>query len=398
MKITIGISSGIAAFKILDLIPMLQKKGHEVQVIMTRAATHMISVKDVEKIIKNKVHVELFEKNFNYKEILKDRTVDHIEIAKNTDLFVIAPATANTIAKMANGQADDFLTTTILATLAPVLVVPSMNTNMWNHMATQKNLKVLTAFGYTIMNPDSGWLACGTQGMGRLPEIETIAKEIEIMTTYASRLKGKKILVTAGGTTEPIDSARVLTNKSTGKMGVAIAEVCYKQGADVLLVRAENAVTTNLPIEQLTFQTAADLKDILQRRVLAFDTIIHAAAVSDYTVEELSGKMDSNEPMTLELQPSEKIINNIKEWNPHIQLIGFKAIHGINENTLADVLKEKFTDTKADYFIANDISRRDIAFGSDKNEVYIVAKSGKPTTIEKSSKKNIAEEIVRLLL
>lgn len=188
MLITIGISSGIAAFKIVELIPMLQKKNHEVQVMMTHGASNMISVKEVEKLTKKKVFIDLFEKDFDYKEILKERKVDHIEIAKHTDLFVIAPATANTMAKLANGITDDFLTTTILATVAPVLVVPSMNTNMWNHPATQKNMKILTQFGYSVMTPDSGWLACGTQGTGRLPEISKIAEEIEILTTAATKL------------------------------------------------------------------------------------------------------------------------------------------------------------------------------------------------------------------
>lgn len=396
MKITIGISSGIAAFKILDLIPLLKKQGHETQVILTHSAQEMISVKEVETLTKNKVWTTLFEKDFNYKEVLKERKVEHIGVATDTDLFVIAPATANTIAKLAHGIADDFLTTTILATVKPILVVPSMNTHMWNHPATQKNVKILQQFGYSVMTPNSGWLACGVQGVGRLPEVAEIASEIDLMTKNASRFKGKKVLITVGGTSEPIDSARVLTNKSTGKMGVALAESYYKQGADVLLVRAENSISTDLPIEQVTFVTAQDLHNILERRSVEFDTIIHAAAVSDYTVEQFDGKIDSAQAVSLELLPTPKILNEIKKWNPHAQLIGFKAVHGISEDLFGS-LDEKFTDSQADFFIVNDISRNDIGFSSDENEVYVVSKDKKVTKIDKNSKKEIAKEIINLI-
>ncbi len=396
MKITIGISSGIAAFKMLELIPLLQKNGHEVQVILTHSAKEMISVKEVEKLTGKKVFTTLFEKDFDYKEVLKERKVEHIDVATDSDLFIIAPATANIIAKLANGIADDFLTTTILATVKPVLVVPSMNTNMWNHLATQKNLKILQQFGYSVMSPNSGWLACGVQGVGRLPEVTDIASEIELMTTFASRFKGKKILVTAGGTSEPIDSARVLTNKSTGKMGVALAEAYYKQGADVLLVRAENSIQTMLPIEQVTFDTAQKLLNILERRSPEFDILIHAAAVSDYTVEQHAGKIDSSENVSLELHTAPKIINEIKKWNPHIQLIGFKAVHGVNEENIYELVQQKFEDSEADFIIVNDISRKDIGFSSEDNEVYVVSKNKKITKIDKNTKKNIALEIINL--
>ncbi|HRN70036.1 MAG TPA: bifunctional phosphopantothenoylcysteine decarboxylase/phosphopantothenate--cysteine ligase CoaBC [Candidatus Woesebacteria bacterium] len=396
MKITVGISSGIAAFKILDLIPLLKKQGHSIQVILTNSAQKMVSIKEVEKLTGNKVFTTLFEKDFDYKEVLKERKVEHIEVAKDTDLFVIAPATANIISKLAQGLADDFLTTTILATDKPILVVPSMNTNMWNHPATQKNLKIIQQYGYVVMTPDNGWLACGVQGVGRLPEVEETCAEIEIMSKNTSRFKGKKVLVTAGGTSEPIDSARVLTNKSTGKMGVALAETFYKQGADILLVRAENAVSTNLPIEQVSFVTFQDLYDILERRSLEFDIIVHAAAVSDYTVDQKRGKIDSSENLSLELLSTPKILNEIKKWNPRVQLIGFKAVHGIAEDIFGS-LDEKFETSQADFFIVNDISRKDIGFGTDENEVYVVSKDKKVTKIDKNSKKEVVKNIIDLI-
>ncbi len=398
MKITIGISSGIAAYKILDLIKILKDKGYDITVIMTTSATKMISVSDVEKETGNKVYSNLFDKNFSYKQILKDRKVDHIDIAKNTDLFIIAPATANTVAKLANGIADDFLTTTILATLSPVLVCPSMNTNMWFHPATQKNIKTLMSYGYFVMDPESGDLACGTVGLGRLPKIENIAAEAEKILTMKQSLKGKKIIVTAGGSIEEIDSARVLTNRSTGKMGVAIAEECFRRGADVLLVRSESSIMTHLPVKQMTFQTAHDLEAILQKEIPHYDIVIHAAAVSDFTINKIEDKLDSEKPMSLTLQPTKKIINEIKKWNPKITLIGFKAVHGIDKTKLKIAIEKKFKQTNADYLIVNDISRDDVGFGTDDNEVYIVSKNENTKKINKSSKKEIAEKIIKITL
>lgn len=397
MNITIGISSGIAAFKILDLIPLLQKKGHTVQVILTTSAQEMVSVEQLKKLTNSKVFTTLFEKDFNYKEVLKDRVVEHIEIAKNTDLFVLAPATANLVAKLANGIADDFLTTTILATVKPILVVPSMNTNMWNHPATQRNLKIIQQYGYHVMTPNSGWLACGVQGVGRLPEVLEIAEEIEIILQNATKLKGQKVIVTAGGTSEAIDSARVLSNRSSGKMGIALAEACFRMGAEVLLVRSVQSKSAPLPIQQITFQSAKNLEEILKSKVKEFNYLIHAAAVSDFFPESFDGKIDSSKEITLTLKPTEKIINKIKIWNPEIYLMGFKAVHKVNENSLVNDLREKFEESRADAFIVNDISRNDIGFGVDENEVYIVGKDGKIEKIEKDSKRKIAKIIINSL-
>src|SRR3989344_3211600 len=394
MKITLGISSGIAAYKILDLAKILKSKGHDVNVIMTPNAAKMISVKEIEKITGNKVYVKLFEDNFDYKKILKDRKVDHIDIAKNTDLFVIAPATANTIAKLAQGIADDFLTTTILATTSPILICPSMNTNMWFHFATQKNIEELNRYGYYVMDPESGELACGTEGLGRLPKIENIAKEAEKILNLSKNLKGEKIVITAGGTIESIDSARVITNRSSGKMGVAIAEVAYRQGADVLLVRSKSSIKTYLPIKQKIFLTAKDLEKILEKEVVNFDVIIHTAAVSDFTTEKLEDKIDSTKTFTLKLKPTKKIINEIKKWNPYIKLIGFKAVHGIDQTKLKQAVQEKFKQTEADYLIVNDISRNDVGFDTDDNEVYIFSKKEMVKKIEKTAKKEIAKQII----
>lgn len=398
MKITLGISSGIAAYKILDLIHILKEKGLEVQAILTESATKMISIADVEKVTDNKVYTTLFEKDFDYKKILEERKVDHIEVAKNTDLFIIAPATANTVAKLAQGITDDFLTTTILATTSPVLICPSMNTNMWFHEATQTNIHKLMKYGYYVMDPESGDLACGTEGMGRLPKIEEIANETETILETKQSMKGKKVIVTAGGTIEPIDSARVLTNRSSGKMGLELANECFRRGAEVLLVRSAQSAESRLPIQQITFQSAKNLENILKDNVKKFNYLIHAAAVSDFTIEKIEDKLDSAKPINLSLKPTLKIINEIKKWNPSITLIGFKAVHGIDEKKINQITEKKFKETQADYIVVNDISRDDVGFGTDDNEVYIVSKEGSVNKIDKDSKRKIAQKIIEFTI
>ncbi len=394
MNIPICISSGIAAYKITGLIKIIKSKGHSITVILTESAAKMISVEEIKKLTDNPVYSKLFDDKFDYKKVLKERKVDHIDLAKNTDLFIVAPATANTIAKLASGISDDFLTTTVLATLSPVLICPSMNTNMWFHEATQKNIKTLVTYSYYVIDPESGDLACGTVGLGRLPKIEAIAKEAESILNTSKSMKGKRVIVTAGGTIEPLDSARVLTNRSSGKMGVALAEECYRRGAEVLLVRSSSSVSSSLPIQQNTFQSAKNLENILKKNVKLFNYLFHAAAVSDFTTEKIENKLDSAKPVNLTLTPTPKIINEIKRWNPKIKLIGFKAIHGINQIKLKKIVQEKFKQTDADYIVVNDISRNDVGFGTDDNEVYIFSKKGMIKKIDKTSKKEIAKEIL----
>lgn len=392
--IVLGISSGIAAHKVLELIDKLRQDGSDVTVIMTQSACSMISVEEVEKVSGNTVYTSLFPQNFDREKILKERIVDHIEVAKKADLLVIAPATANTIAKIANGIADDFLTTTLLATLAPVLICPSMNTNMWYHPAVQENITKLQNRGYSILYPESGELACGTEGVGRLAAVESIHKEIKSILETSQRLAGKKIIVTAGGSQEPIDDVRVITNKSSGKMGVAIAEECYRQGAEVLLLRSTTAVQTNLPLKQELFESAGDLEKLIKDHVRSYDMIFHVAALSDYTVDKTKGKIDSKNSLTLELRPTTKIINEIKIWNPKIKLIGFKAVSNVSVEELKVKSLSKLQKSHADYIVANDVGKKEIGFNSDDNEVYIFSNNEDLIKIDRVSKKHIAKKIV----
>lgn len=386
--VVVGITSGIAAYKMLDLITLL-KKDANVIVVMTKSASLMVSKEEFEKASGNKVYIDLFEKDFDYKKILKSREVDHIKIADMVDLVVVAPATANVIAKMAHGLADNFLTTVVLATQAPVMVFPSMNVHMWENPIVQENIAKLRSRGFIISDPDSGDLACGYHGKGRLPDSKTIYSEISKVLQKTTKLKGKKIIVTAGGTIESIDGVRFITNKASGKMGVAIAEACFLQGAKTLLVRAKSSVSTRYDIKQAVFETADELSQILEKEVKSADVIFHSAAVSDFRVAgSKKRKISSRQGATLTLVPTEKIISKIKIWNPKIQLVGFKAVWG----------QEKLQESKADAVVINDVSQSDRGFESDTNEVFIIKKNGDKKKISLRSKKEIAEEMVSYLL
>ncbi|PJE62016.1 bifunctional phosphopantothenoylcysteine decarboxylase/phosphopantothenate--cysteine ligase CoaBC [Candidatus Roizmanbacteria bacterium CG10_big_fil_rev_8_21_14_0_10_39_12] len=415
--IVIGISSGIAAYKSLDLIQLLKKDNHKIYVMMTKKAMHIVSPGKIEEITGYPVFVNVFEDSFSYEQILKRKKVDHIEVAKKADIFVVVPSTANTIAKFAAGLADDFISTSILATTAPVLICPSMNDKMWHHPATQRNLKTLTSFGYEIMMPDTGSLACGTDGIGRLPDVKKIKKEIEGILLRKKLLEGKRVLVTGGGTIEPIDDARVITNRSTGKMGKAIAEASYRYGARVTYLHAHNAEPSQLPIKNLIFTTSEDLQKSLINKLKDIDIVFHVAAVSDFTVKRVGKKLSSSVPHSITLSPTKKIINEIKKINPKITLIGFKAIAFPSEAVVKRGHPERvkrpkdpentwilrvaqndsqklFTNADVDYVIVNDISRPDIGFETEENEVYIVSKDKKIKKIEKASKKDIAQKII----
>ena len=396
--IVIGISSGIAAYKIVDLIEMLLKKKHTVDVMMTQKASYMISPGKVEEMTGRQVYINLFEDNFSYEQVLKKRKVDHIELAKQADMFVIAPATANIIAKMASGIADDFLTTSLLATSSPVLICPSMNDVMWYHPATQHNLRTLESFGYEVFSPASGSLACGTEGIGRLQEPKDITHEIELILNRTQKLRGKKVLVTGGGTIEPIDDVRVITNRGSGKMGKALAEICYRYGADVTFIHSEQSVRSHLPINSIPFYSTKELAKIIEKEVKDADMLFHTAAVSDFAADKYSGKIESSKEINVELKPTPKIINKVKKWNPDIKLVGFKAITSSREEEIQKQAGKLFENAQADVVIVNDVSRHDIGFESNENEVYIVTPDAAIEKIAKASKIHIAEELLKKLL
>lgn len=393
--VILGVTSGIAAFKSVDLVNLLKQEGIDVHVILTEKAANIVSPVDLEKASGNKVHRELFETGFDYKEILNARKVDHIALADSADVFVIAPATANTLAKIANGFADDFLTTTLLAVTKPVIICPSMNVNMWNNPVVKENLEKIKQLGYHIIRPASGMLACGYEGEGKLEDIVKIKDEILNQLNASTKLQGKKFIVTSGGTREKIDEVRFLTNRSSGKMGAALAEALYLQGADVLLIRAKDAVKPRYVIKEALFETAAELHDLIKEHIKDYDVIFHAAAVSDFQVAEPhSGKISSDTGLNLKMEPRIKIVDQIKKWNPTIKLIAFKAVVNQSEDEMIAAAKKKLQDANADAVIANDSS---IAFESDSNEVIVVLPNGLKK-IQRAPKYVITESIIDYLL
>ncbi|MBW2981042.1 bifunctional phosphopantothenoylcysteine decarboxylase/phosphopantothenate--cysteine ligase CoaBC [Candidatus Woesearchaeota archaeon] len=394
-NIIVGVSSGIASYKVVDLVKSLTKK-YNVNVIMTENATKLIHDTEFRKASKNKVASELFQKNFNYADYIKKKKyIKHISLADKADLVVIAPATANVVAKLANGVADDLLTTTVLATQADVVVCPSMNCKMWSNQLTKNNIKKLKKIGFHIIEPEHGDLACGYKGIGRLPDVKKIEKFINDLINKQNQLKNKKIIITAGGTSEAIDDVRVITNKSSGKMGIYIAEEAHRRGAKVTLIRGNTTVQPSYDFfKDLRIEKVNDLYSMIKKNIKNNDVIIHAAAVSDFSVDKSIGKIKSNKKLSIKLKPTIKIINQIKKLNKKIKLVGFKAESKVSKKQLVDSAFNRLKESKADLMVANDVGKG--VFGSENNDVFIVDKKKKVRNI-KGTKRKIASELIDLL-
>lgn len=394
-KILLGISGGIAAVKTQELIEKFKEK-YDVVVVMTAGAGEIISPQQIKDAYGVEVYVNLFENPIDTRKILLERKVEHIQVAGSASTIVIAPATANIIAKLANGIADDYLSTIALAATCPIVICPSMNVHMWHHPATQENIQKLKNIGYQIIDPDSGMLACGYEGQGRLASSALIIEEVDRLLSKTLRLAGKKIIVTAGGTREPIDAVRFIGNKSSGKMGVAIAEECFLQGGQVVLIRAKTAISPRYNIKQIIFETADELEGSIKKELMHADFLFHVAAVSDFRINKQKGKISSDEPSTLTLIPREKILNKVKLWNAKTVVIAFKAETGKIENLLQKA-RDRMKKTNIDGIIANIVNKTS-GFEVDTNEVYILKNSGETTHIPLNSKRNIAKKIVENII
>lgn len=398
-KIGIGISAGIAGYKIADLIKSLKAKNIAVSVIMTKKAVEMFGSDIFSASSGNKVYQKIIPDFFDYQAVLKLKKVEHITLADSLDLLLVAPATADIIAKIAHGIADDFLTTLVLSVTCKVVIAPSMNSNMWTNKITRENLLKLKSLGFLLISPDSGQLACGYQGVGRLKNINEIENIILHYLQKSSSLKGKKILVTGGGTSEPIDDVRYITNKASGKMGKSIAECAYLRGGKTLFIKADSALGSDFPVKEASFNTVSDLKAQLLKYCPDYDIIFHSASVSDFRLyPKFSGKLDSQQSLHLDLHPAEKLINQIKNINPKIKLVGFKAEFGIKEYEIKNISAKLFKEAKADYVVVNDISRDDIGFSSDYNELYIISKKGLINKLQKDTKQQIADKLLDIIL
>ncbi len=368
-NIVIGVTGSIACYKVLDLIGKLRKSGANVHVIMTKSATKLVDIKDFKKISGNEVQTDLFLPNIDYKDyIRKNEPINHISLADIADLFLICPATANIIGKIANGIADDLLSTSIMATNAPVLICPAMNVKMWKNKIMQENVKKLKDLSYEFVEPEYGDLACGYKGVGRLAQLDKIIGRAEITIRRRSDLKVKKILVTAGATSEEIDPVRVITNKSSGKMGVYIAEEAFLRGADVTLIRGINSIEPQYHFKDIKIHSVNDLFNEIKNNIKDADIVIHAAAVSDFTIENKSNKkIKSNENLHLELMPTTKIFENIKKIKKDVFLIGFKAEYNVNKAILVNRAYELLNRANADLVVDNDVGKKGIGFDTETN-------------------------------
>lgn len=378
-NILIGITGGIAAYKICTLIRLYRKAGANVRVVLTPNALNFVTKLTLQTLSNNEVYVDNFE--------IDEYKPEHIALTE-ADIFVIAPASANTIGKIANGICDNLLLSTACAFSKPILIAPAMNENMWNNPFVQENMSKLKKHGYHIVEPETGFLACGTNGVGRMKEPEEIFDRTAAIFSENKKLKGKKILITAGGTREKIDPVRYITNASSGKMGLALADNAYRMGADVTLVSTFKA---DKPYKNIVTETALEMEKAVKENLSGQDCVIMAAAVSDYRVENCAENKIKKQGGVLELKLVENpdILKSICK-TPNKIICGFCAE---SENLLENA-KVKIQKKGCDFLIANDISRKDIGFNTDENEVYIIDKSLNIKHIEKDTKENIAQHIL----
>jgi phosphopantothenoylcysteine decarboxylase/phosphopantothenate--cysteine ligase len=393
--VILGVTGGIAAIRIPELIRALKKAHVQPIVIMTDSATHIISPDRMKMATGKKVYVKLFPKEFNAKNTVALKTIDHITLAKKASLYIIVPATANSIAKLSAGIADDYVTTFALAARCPILIFPSMNSYMWTHPATIENVNKLKSYGYTIINPSTGQLACGDIGAGRLPDVMVMRDEILALLKKTKILNNKIIIVTSGATKEFIDDVRYITNNSSGKMGAALSDAAYLYGANVVLLRAKKSISPRYHVKQEEYESADELTQLMNHYLPKADICIHCAAVSDYKVlRPRHGKTLSNKSLPFELTPRTKILDTIKRIKPTIYLAAFKAEWNVSASKLCTIAKNRLLGSHADMIIANDVGKPGIGFGSDYNDVYIVTRASTPIHISLRSKSEIASRII----
>ncbi len=384
-KVVLGVTGGIAIYKTLEVISMLKKLEVEVQVIMTRHAAQFIHPMTFEAMSGKRVLTDLFT-------LGEDSRIEHIEVAKTADLFVIVPATANIIAKMAHGIADDLLSTTLLATRAPLYVAPAMNTRMYEHASVQENLKILRDRGAGIIEPEAGRLACGDTGRGKLATPEDIVEVILFALEARDRLKGKRVLVTAGPTVEPIDPVRFISNPSSGKMGFEMARAARRLGAQVCLVAGPVTLKTPLGVERIDVTTSEEMYREVMARYDETDIVIKAAAVLDYRPQKVFEKKIKKEDIesSLPLERTRDILKTLGEHKKHQFLVGFAA----QTHDVVAYAKEKIIAKHLDFMVANDVSRTSSGFRTDENEVYLITRDLQVTHVALNKKSIIAKEIL----
>ena len=401
MKIALGVAGGIAAYKAAEIVRLLQDRGIRVQVIMTRAAQEFVRPLTFAALSGEKVITGMFaaggghEANEAHTPNI-DSAIEHMAVAQSIDALLVAPATADVLAHFAQGIASDFLTTLYLATTAPVVVAPAMNVNMWNHSATQANLEILRQRGVKIVEPDSGYLACGMTGSGRLAENDAIVAAVLGALGALQDLVGEIVLVTAGPTREKIDPARYLTNRSSGRMGYAVAEAALRRGARVLLVSGPTALTPPGAAEVTHVESAEQMHNAVLTRLPQATIVIKSAAVSDYRAKSVSPqKIKRKGPFTLELEPTADILKEISLRKQSQIVVGFAAE---TENVLENA-RQKLASKQLDAIVVNDVSREGIGFDSDRNEATIITHDQVvevPETTKLEVAQRVLDQVVRI--
>lgn len=385
--VVIGVSGGIAAYKACDIVSRLKKLNANVHVIMTKGATEFVTPLTFQSLSQNYVVSDMFEEP-------KTWDVEHISLAKKADVFLIAPATANVIGKVANGICDDMLTTTVMATTGKVLIAPAMNTNMYKNPILQRNINTLKELGYNFVNPESGRLACGDEGEGKLASPEVIVnKVIELLNNEDKDLQGKKILITAGPTVESIDPVRYITNRSTGKMGYAIAKIAANRGADVTLVSGPTNIEPPSSIKKLIkIQSAEDMYNAIIDNFDENQVIIKSAAVADYKPKTYSNKKikKSNDDLVIELDRNKDIAYELGKIKNNKILVGFAA----ETNDLIENAKGKVNKKNLDFIVANDLTEKGAGFGTDTNIVKIIDREGNINKYPQMKKDEVANVIL----
>jgi phosphopantothenoylcysteine decarboxylase/phosphopantothenate--cysteine ligase len=389
MRAILGVGGGIAAYKAAELARALGERGIEVQVVMTAAAQEFVRPLTFAALTGRKVITSLFPAAGQEESLAS--AVEHIRVAQEHDVLVVAPATADLLAKFAHGLADDFLSTLYLAFTGPVVLAPAMNTNMWRHAATQANLEAMRARGHVLIGPDEGSLACGTTGPGRMSEPEAIAEAVAALLGQPKDLEGETVLITAGPTQEPLDPVRYLTNRSSGKMGYALAETAAARGAHVVLISGPVELSAPRGVTVLRVRTAREMRDAVLANLEASTIVIKAAAVADYHLPQVpQNKLKKTAArLSLELEPTPDILAELGQKKGGRLLVGFAA----ETENLAQEARRKLRSKNCDMIVGNLVGQEGTGFESDTNEVILALSTGEVVQIPKASKLAIAGRI-----
>lgn len=387
--IVVGVCGGVAAYKALDVISNLKKSNFDIHVIMTKSAREFVTPLSFQSLSQNMVVYDMFEEP-------KAWEIQHISLAQKADLMLILPATANIIGKVANGIADDMLSTTIMACKAPVVFAPAMNTNMYLNPIVQGNIGKLKEYGYEFIEPQSGRLACGDIGVGKLADTTLISEVIKSKLYDLKDLKGKKVLISAGPTISKVDPVRFLTNHSTGKMGYAIAEEARDRGAEVTLVSGPSSLQSPIGVNTIRVNSTEEMYNAITEHFEDSDIVIKSAAVADYKAKQYSDKKikKGNEDLVLEFTKDTDILKYLGSIKKNQILVGFAA----ESNDVIENANNKLVNKNLDYIVANDITGEGIGFGSENNKVTIISREREEVSLDTMSKKAVARELFNLIL